>query len=216
MVHLRNGPPYIWATWLSSLLVGDRSCEWASWFKARYDSKSWQRAAGSDLSAWAIEHTALLDRSRRQWNDRSYRTFTEGQNYFRLHGQVATLAGKPDLIAVNGARAVIADAKTGQPKPSHQAQVMLYMYAVPRAVPHHADRVFDGLVVYQDHEVRIPSEAVDGAFIDSVSSLVRRLAADAPARKVPSATECRFCDITRDDCPERLDAWVAEGVTEDF
>ena len=28
--------PYIWATWLPRLLVGDRSCEWAVWFKAHY------------------------------------------------------------------------------------------------------------------------------------------------------------------------------------
>ena len=134
MAYLRDGHPYIWATWLAKILAGDSSCEWAAWFKARYDSKSWQRVARSDFSAWAIAHTALLDRSRRQWDDRGFSTFVEDQNSFRLRGDVATLAGKPDLIAVNGTRAVISDAKTGQPKPSHQAQVMLYMYAVPSLI----------------------------------------------------------------------------------
>ena len=216
MVHLRDGHPYIWATWLAKILAGDSSCEWATWFKARYDSFSWQKATRSDFSAWAIAHTALLDRSRRQWNDRRFSTFTEGQNYFRLCGQVATLAGKPDLIAINGARAVIADAKTGQTNPRDHAQVMLYMYAVPRALPQHAGRVFDGLVVYPDHEVQIPAEAVDDAFIDSVSGLVRRLAAEEPPRRVPSGAECRFCDITLADCPERISGDTPEGVTDDF
>ena len=148
MAYLRDRIPYIWVTWLAKILAGDSSCEWAAWFKARYASKSWQRAARSDFSSWAIAHTALLDRSRRQWDDRGFSTFVEDQNSFRLCGNVATLAGKPDLIAVNGTRAVISDAKTGQPKPSHQAQVMLYMYAVPRALPQHAGRVFEGAVVY--------------------------------------------------------------------
>ena len=35
-------------------------------------------------------------------------------------------------------------------------------------------------------------------------------------REGPSASECRFCDITEDDCPERVSIGVAEGVTADF
>ena len=216
MAYLRDGHPYIWATWLAKVLAGDSSCEWAAWFKARYDSRSWQRVARSDFSAWAIAHTALLDRSRRQWNDRGLRTFVEDQNSFRLRGDAATLAGKPDLIAVNGTRAVISDAKTGQPRPSHQAQVMLYMYAVPRALPQHAGRVFEGAVVYQDHEVRIPAEAVDDDFIKTLAASIRRLSADKPSAKAPSSAECRFCNITEADCPERISEDVLEGVTSVF
>ena len=94
-------------------------------------------ATGSEvrfLSLGHRPHDPAGDRSRRQWDDRGFSTFVEDQNSFRLRGDVATLAGKPDLIAVNGTRAVISDAKTGQPKPSHQAQVMLYMYAVPSLI----------------------------------------------------------------------------------
>ena len=38
-----------------------------------------------------------------------------------------------------------------------------------------------------------------------MGALIRRLAADPPARRVPSATECRFCDIGKDDCLVRID-----------
>ena len=33
--------------------------------------------------------------------------------------------------------------------------------------------------------------------------LIRRLAADTPPKRVPSGPECRFCDISVADCPER-------------
>ena len=47
--------------------------------------------------------------------------------------------------------------------------------------------------------------------------LVRRLASKVPARRVPSAAECRYCPITSADCPERMDGEeVREGLTEDF
>jgi hypothetical protein len=60
------------------------------------------------------------------------------------------------------------------------------MYAVPRAIPQHQHLTFDGTVVYEDHQVTIPSEAVTDEFIDDVSSLIRRLAADEPPKRVPS------------------------------
>ena len=39
----------------------------------------------------------------------------------------------------------------------------------------------------------------------------------AHARRVPSAAECRFCEITAADCGARVEEeLVGEGVTEDF
>ena len=38
-----------------------------------------------------------------------------------------------------------------------------------------------------------------------------------PVRRVASAAECRFCDITGQDCPDRIeDEDAAEGDTADF
>ena len=94
---------------------------------------------------------------------------------------------------------------------------MLYMYAVPRAMGQHYGVAFDGVVAYGDHEVAIPATAVDEAFIWNLARLVRRLSAEAPARRVPSPRECGFCDISSVDCPDRVvEDVVAEGVTEDF
>src|SRR5206468_35641 len=29
--------PFIWVTWISSLLSGDNHCEWAAWFRAHFE-----------------------------------------------------------------------------------------------------------------------------------------------------------------------------------
>ena len=48
-------------------------------------------------------------------------------------------------------------------------------------------------------------------------SLIRRPAAETPARRVPSAGECRWCDITAEDCSERVEGEArGEWATEDF
>ena len=143
--------------------------------------------------------------------ERGYSVFKENQNGFALRGRTATLGGKPDLIAFRGESGTIIDVKTGNPSPAHSVQVMLYMYAVPRAMEQHHG------VAYRDHEVAIPAAAVNETFIGNLSRLMRRLSAAEPARRVPSPRECGFCDISSVDCPDRVvkDA-VAEGVTEDF
>ena len=76
---------------------------------------------------------------------------------------------------------------------------------------------FRGHVIYPDGNVQIPVSGLDRKFIDRLSNLIRRLADENPARRVPSASECRWCDITREDCPERVEAETKqEGMTGDF
>ena len=216
MPYLRDGAPYIWTTWLAKIMAGENTCEWAAWFKARHDPNSWRKTARTSFDSWHLQHTAMLAREHRRWQERDFSVLLEDQNHFNLRGKTATLAGKPDIIALNGSSGVIVDVKTGQPSPAHNAQVMLYMYAVPRAMPQHQHMIFDGAVVYEDHEVNIPAVAIADVFIDEVSSLIRRLAADTPPRRAPSVRECRFCDITLEDCPDRVDYGVTAAVTSDF
>ena len=116
-----------------------------------------------------------------EWEERGHTVFTENQNSFALRGRTATLGGKPDLVALKGESGTIIDVKTGSPSPAHSVQVMLYMYAVPRAMGRH-----HGVVVYRDHEVPIPAAAMDEMFIRNLAGLVRRLSASEAARRVPS------------------------------
>jgi len=208
--------PYIWTTWLARLLAGESQCEWAGWFRAHY--QDWAKPPSDfDSARWVMDHTALVNEARASREKLGYEVFTEDQNFFRLQGATATLAGKPDLIAVKGNDLVIVDAKTGKPSPHHSVQVLTYMYAVPRALPEYKGMEFRGHVIYPDGNVQIPVSGLDRRFIDRLGALIRRLADETPARKVPSTSECRWCDITGEDCPERIEGHGNKtGTTEDF
>ena len=152
-----------------------------------------------------LGHTALLNERITNREVGGYSLEVEAQHRFELRGKSATLAGRPDLVARRDDEAVIVDAKTGQENPSHLVQVMIYLYAVPKALEKYRNLKPRGQVTYQDHTVRIPAEAVDDQFVQNLGALIRRLSADKPARRVPSPQECRFCDISAADCPERVD-----------
>ena len=105
----------------------------------------------------------------------------------------------------------------GRPSVRCAAGDVLYMYAVPRALPQHEGVTFDGKIVYQDHEVPVPADSVDDPFIQKFAELIRRLSSPTPARRVASAAECRFCPISSTDCPERLPNLEVEvKTTDDF
>lgn len=208
--------PYVWVTWLSKLLVGEQSCEWCAWFKTQHEN--WAKMPGTfDQTTWQMEHTALLAQVRARLEAEGKTVFTENQNTFRLKGATATLGGKPDLIATSGRRGLVVDAKTGNSSPAHHVQVMVYMYAVPLALGQYKGMVFDGRVAYKDHEVEIPSRAIDDKFIDNLAGLIRRLGSGTCPKKVPNLVECGFCEITVADCPERAVAGdMEQGETKDF
>ena len=207
--------PYIWVTWISNLLTGENSCEWAGWFKANH--QKWAKPDSNfDQATWLLNHTALLNQQREIWQGHGYDVFVEGQNSFVLRGKTAVLGGKPDLIAVQGDDAVIIDAKSGKEKPSHVVQVMIYQYAVPRALERFRGLNFTGQVTYPDRSIDVPHESQTPEFPQMMGSLIKRLAGQSPAIRVPSQHECRFCDIL--ECVDRVDgtAGPVENHTTDF
>ena len=200
---------YLHATWISKALVGDKSCLWAYHFKA--NNKNYSKAPSDFNSArWQMDHTELLNELADKLEQQGCEVFIENQNGFWLESSRSgvVISGTPDIIAVHpDGRAVIYDAKTGQPGAAHTAQVQLYMYLVPR-VPgsRWKGRTFDGEVVYRDgSKVRVPASSVNGAFIDKVAAFVKKMASGRPARKIPSERECGWCDIGKADCPERVE-----------
>ena len=170
-----------------------------------------------DQTGWLLNHTALLNEQRQRWEQQGNTVLTEGQNSFNLRGSSAVLAGKPDLVARRRDQITVIDTKTGRPSPAHTAQVLIYMYALPRALERYKGLSIAGQVAYPEHVVDIPADAVDGRFVENLGGLIRRLASQMPARRVPSLGECRFCEITSADCPERAgEVPPEEGTTDDF
>ena len=164
-----------------------------------------------------MNHTSLLNQQRQRWEEQGYTVLTEGQNSFTLRGSSAVLAGKPGLVARRRDQVTVIDAKTGRPSPARVTQVLPYMYALPQSLERYGGLRIAGQVAYPDHVLDIPPEAVDGRFVENLGGLMRRLASEMPARRVPSTGECRFCEITPVDCPERAEEdSPEEGVTDDF
>ena len=214
MAQLRATGPYIWVKWIPRLLSGGSSCEWSSWFKAQHEGWSWSRMPSDfDQTDWLLNHTALLNEQRERWEQQGYSVLTEGQNSFNLRCISAVLAGKPDLVAKRRDQITVIDAKTGRPSPAHTAQVLIYMYALPLAMERYKGLSIADQVAYPDHAVDIPADAVDGRFVENLSALIRRLASQMPARRVPSPGECRFCEITPAECPDMADDGSQEEGT---
>ena len=64
---------------------------------------------------------------------------------------------------------------------------------------------FDGAIVHPGgHEKRIPADSVDDAFVTQVTEFMRKMTSDVSARRVPSLPECRWCDLTKRDCLDRM------------
>ena len=108
-------------------------------------------------------------------------------------------------------RTVIYDAKTGQESASHIAQVQLYMYLLPKAqIERWRGVKFEGALVYPGgREVAVEADSVDDAFVSRVTEFIRKMTSDMPPRRVPSLSECNWCEITSADCPARVDSDVA-------
>ena len=216
MPVLRKEGPYIWVTWLTKLLTGDDSCEHASWFKTQFDAKSWTKAERvTNLARWQVGHTDLKNAKAREFREQGYQVSHETQNHFTIKGKLATIAGKPDLIARQGDLVWVTDVKAGRPRASDVVQVMIYMYLLPVARPDLQGATVKGLVVYGNHKQEIQPEEVDPAFVQSLQGLIHRLAAREPAVKVPSWAECQFCDISSVHCPERVEQPDSPVVTTD-
>lgn len=200
---VRRSEPFTWVTWLPKLLIGDDSCEWAAWFRTHY--QDWARPPEDmDWTTYRMEHTSLLrsfrDEIKAEWDE----VLTEKQNQFYYHHPSGlTLSGKPDLVAIRGDEGLVIDIKSGQPRGAHRLQVMTYMHCLPQSHAKFEGKRLDGLLVYEQRRDDIKNYELDG-FTDKLDAFLQALSGETPLTKVPSAGECRFCNIDAADCEDRM------------
>lgn len=196
--------PYVHVSYLCKLLTGEAQCEWAAWFKSQFLYDKQPGANAYHNSDHHIKHTKLLQKQRDELKEEGYAVSVEDQNSFTWRGQSAKLAGTPDLIGILSDECLIVDVKSGAPLASHEVQILLYMWAVPKELKRYAGLKTRGLLVYENEHKFINAERLTASFINDAAQLIRKLAdAKTPAHKVPSARECKFCAINNKDCPER-------------
>jgi len=64
-----------------------------------------------------------------------------------------------------------------------------------------------GEVVYSDGtQVPIPLDHLTKELEDRFVDLMNRFGSIDEPKRVPSENECRFCDITKEDCPDRIES----------
>lgn len=199
--------PYVWVTWITRLLAGESHCEWAAWFRAHH---TYDKAPSDfDLAAWSAEHAAMVRARAAALRGEGAQVTLEGQNSFRLRGATGTtLSGKPDIVAVTsgsgGDGAVVIDCKTGSPKASDQFQVMTYMLVLPHCNESLRGRTLQGEVQYRTGSVAVPASKVTPRLRELFRQVMDQAGGATPPPRVPSWDECRFCDITAADCPQRV------------
>ena len=185
--------PFIWPTWITGLLAGDKQCRWAAWYRAhyRYEKRPDQNF---DSAAWTASHNALVQRRKAALEADGWRVTLEGQNDFKLVGRTAVLSGKPDLLAFKDGQALVSDEKTGKKKNADFWQVLIYMLALPRK---RSDLVrLRGEVVYSDDlVVPVAPEELTPQRSEQIFAMLRLVGGDEPPERVPSENECSFCDI---------------------
>jgi CRISPR/Cas system-associated exonuclease Cas4 (RecB family) len=220
MAERRAGKPYIWVTWLADILGGDDQCKWKVWFKAHHTYEKVSDPDSSSLQRWRRNHDALVEARVQHVDKEGWSIWRENETEFKLEGESAVIAGKTDFAikSITTGTVVIGDGKTGAPKSSHWWQVLLYMYALPRArkdLEIDQAKVF-GEIFYSDApKISIPISELNERRRAEIFHLIKAVGGEDEPRRVPSFSECRKCNISKTDCPERVEAAIV-AKTEDF
>lgn len=203
MTTRRDGP-YVWVTWITGLLAADKQCEWSAWFRAHFQDFA-KVPSDFNLAAWKAAHGEMVRARAEALRADGWDVYVEDQNKFTLPGSAATLGGVADIVAVHDADGLVVDCKSGRQRDSDAMQVLTYMRVLPLTHAACKSVKLAGEVQYRETSLRIEPEQLTDELKALMRGLIERIGGDTPARKVPSFSECRFCDITSADCPERVE-----------
>jgi len=198
---ISRASPYIWVKWLAGIMSGDNPCHWQAWFLTKNQLRE-KQPSDFNLVAWKIDHSRMLADLTKGFSRKVgvlVRTEYELKQPFNEFG--ATLAGKADCLCWDTSGLTVYDIKTGKERDSDQIQVMIYMWMLSK----HSDftsKKIRGEVVYTNR--RQPIEKLPDDFEDNLNYFVKLLC-DREAPMKSAGSPCKFCAITKSDCPDRIE-----------
>lgn len=197
----RGGKAYIWTTWLAKLLGGNQ-CLWSAWFKAHYKYAKFEEEA-EQLVEWNRDHTRMMREIRSEMEENGWHCAVENENDFKLEGAAAVVAGKPDLIGTMPGHVLVIDGKTGRERDSDWWQVLIYLFAIQLSRPDLVGALV-GEVHYKRKRVSVIPADLTETRRDDIVQMIKVIASDTPPSKAPSREECKRCNISAKDCPQRF------------
>lgn len=199
----RLGLPDFWVTGLAKILVGDQPCRFQAWINGHFKIQKRPQDTAR-LAQYKLDHTAQLTQAVERFTADGWTCRVE--QWMKLVGRTATITGKADVIRLKHGDVVVSDIKSGARRDADLVQVQIYQIMLP-LIWRRPTLAVTAEVIYPDGGVITPIgiETIKPRLF----ALVRELASDTPPDPSPSESNCRFCDVSETDCPQR---W-REGTT---
>lgn len=209
-MNSRRAKPYVWCSWITSLLAGSDHCRWKVWTKANFRYAKTAGDGGFNVAEWTKQHDEMVNLRAAKLKLEGYDVRIEEENAFKLEGERGTLAGKPDIIALKASEkyALVIDEKSGKERPSDRWQVKIYIFA-KRQLSLKDWRV-DGEVEYRGRHEPVPFLEVDSGAIQKIAEVMKMATGEVAPARTPSRFECQYCDIA--DCSDRFKVPPTETV----
>ena len=201
-MNSRRPRPYVWVSWITSLLAGTDHCQWKVWTKSQFRYAKLTGDSTWDVNQWTREHNQMVESRAVKLRLEGYEVLIEDQNSFKLQGEKGDLAGKCDIVALKQAekRALIIDQKSGKERPSDIWQVRIYIWA--KRLLSLRDWQVDGEVEYRGRSQPVPMTEVDASVVSQIGRVLKMATGETAPARTPSQRECSWCDI--DGCPDRF------------
>lgn len=203
----KRSKPYIWLTWISSLMGEEKQCKYTAWFCAHYQFAK----APSDYDSSA--HNEMVSQRAMQHKAQGFPVYVEDDNSFIIKGRSCNIGGKPDIVLEDG-QPIIEDCKLGDRKDSHRIQVLIYMLLFPLSPTGKLlcqSQIPVGRLVYPNSIMEISPSEVDEQFKEFFRQTIAIISSPTPPSQTPSRWECRYCNIPSACCPARIDLEANTG-----
>src|SRR5688572_20959430 len=124
----RREKPYLFTTWMSKVMSDSFQCNWSVWYRTHFNYEK----TPFDSSTNTMKHAALRQQVEKELLAEGFAVYHE--IWIRVEGEKLDFGGRCDIVAVReDGQGIICELKGGFKSQSDQIQLLLYMWALPKA-----------------------------------------------------------------------------------